>query len=1135
MHNLLKRFFLGSLLGTVGGLSLLVLPCSAQSYFVNRTSFTTGDNPVAAVAADFNGDGKLDLAVVNQGDNTVSIFLAKPDSTFAPKVDYPVGTSPMAIVAADFKGDGKMDLAVVNSTSNTVSILMGNGDGTFAPQTIVPVGGAPVGIVAEDFNSDGKIDLAVASSDQNEVDILLGNGDGTFAGETPIPLGFTPLTLQGGDFNGDGKLDLVTVDYGQEVDVLLSKGDGTFTSNFSSFFISGGQATVYIAVGDFDGDGILDLLTVTDTEWQFLKGLGNGLFEAPTVVEMTFAGFSVADSPIVVADFNRDGKLDFVSGNAVMLGLGSGIAFRQAPFTCWGTSPLIAADFNGDGVPDLVYPGSVFLGSGDGTFGQTPNYTLTGLPPALSALGPAPAVVGDFNGDGKPDVAVFGAVNNAQSAIVVGLGNGDGTFQPPVSSPIKDATYTNLTVADFNGDGKMDIIAWATTISPTTTQYLDIFPGNGDGTFQTAIQVSPPANAGTSTLAVADFNGDHKPDLAVITQKIAAGSNPAYVQILLGQGGGNFATGQAISLLPSPPNDQVAPFDAENVFMLAADFNNDGKMDLAVADSGTVAVLLGNGDGTFQNPAFYNCGGQGCDMRNFAVGDLNGDGKLDLVASGVSGFSVFLGNGDGTFQTSILTPVSLTTDPWSQIYVGDFNGDGKLDVAFWNGVAYGNGDGTFQPPIFNGYAPVATLVADFNSDGIPDVMMVSQGPGQIPIMNELLSAPQISLDPVALKFPSVDVGGASASQDVTVTDIGNVPLKFTKVAASVGYAQTNTCGDQIAAGANCVVSVTFTPAGAGNQSGTLTLTDNLLSSPQAVALSGTGLAPTVGLAPGSVTFGGVSIGATSSPQMVTLSNTGNAPLDISSITTEGDFAQTNNCGTGLGMGASCTIAVTFTPTAVGSLTGHLNVTDSAPNSPQSISLTGSGPDFTLGPPSGSPTTASVSPGQSATFSLSLGSVGGLTQTVSFNCTGAPSEATCTVSPTSATPGSASPNNISVSVTTTAPSSSSPRSRPPAPVIPLFPGVRGLLMLILGLAAIAWGLVLRNQLRKRWQYKAVLIATGLLLSLSLAGCGGGGGGGGPVGPSNPGTPAGTYTLTVTGTTGSGSSLLTHTVSLTLTVT
>jgi hypothetical protein len=266
---------------------------------------------------------------------------------------------------------------------------------------------------------------------------------------------------------------------------------------------------------------------------------------------------------------------------------------------------------------------------------------------------------------------------------------------------------------------------------------------------------------------------------------------------------------------------------------------------------------------------------------------------------------------------------------------------------------------------------------------------------------------------------------------------------------------------------------------------------------------------------------------------VTLSNTGNLLLSISTISAAGDFAQTNNCGTGIAAGTSCTIRVTFTPTANGTRTGHLSVNDNAPDSPQTVALTGSGPDFTLAPHSGSSSTASVSAGQSVTYTLSLAGVGGFNQSVTLSCTGAPSEATCTVSPTSATAGS-SPSSVTVTVSTTASSSVAPRSHPVAPVPPKSPGISGLLMLALVLAAMAWGIVRTNwPSRTRMPPAWVLLAAGLLLVLALAGCGSGSGGG-PITPTNPGTPSGTYTLTVEGAAGSGSSALTHTVALTLTV-
>jgi hypothetical protein len=273
--------------------------------------------------------------------------------------------------------------------------------------------------------------------------------------------------------------------------------------------------------------------------------------------------------------------------------------------------------------------------------------------------------------------------------------------------------------------------------------------------------------------------------------------------------------------------------------------------------------------------------------------------------------------------------------------------------------------------------------------------------------------------------------------------------------------------------------------------------------------------------------------STSNLQPVTLSNTGNSALAVANIATAGNFAQTNNCGTSVTAGGSCTINVTFTPLAGGPLTGTLTVTDNSngtTGSTQTVSLSGTGQDFTLAVASGSSSSQNVSPGQAATYTLSAGGEGGFSQSVAFTCVGAPSESTCTVSPNPATVGN-SAATITVSVTTTAPSSIGPRFL----LGPRFHRPQALLMLALLLTGFActfskWRRVRANH----WQTALLPIAAGLLLTFLIAACGGGGGGGGGGGPTNPGTPAGTYTLTVTGKVGSGSTALSHNVTLTLNV-
>jgi hypothetical protein len=398
-------------------------------------------------------------------------------------------------------------------------------------------------------------------------------------------------------------------------------------------------------------------------------------------------------------------------------------------------------------------------------------------------------------------------------------------------------------------------------------------------------------------------------------------------------------------------------------------------------------------------------------------------------------------------------------------------------------------------------------------------------------------APGVNLSASALTFAAQLVGTTSWSQPVTLSNTGIAALTITGIATSANFGETNNCGSSLAASGSCTIYVTFSPTATGPLTGVLTITDNsngVAGSTQTVTLSGTGTAPLMSLSSPSLTFSAQMSGTTSAAQTVTLTNTGTGSLTFTAITVTGPFAIASSgttCSTSnpVAAAATCTVAVTFTPTAVGTASGSLSFTDNAPNSPQTVALSGAGQDFTLASASGSSTSASVAAGQPATYTLSVGGEEGLSGSVTFTCTGAPSEANCTVSPNPATAGT----NVTVTVTTTAASVSAPRSRPLPPVPPLSPGLRGLLMLALALAATAWAIGRRNQPGvSRWQSTMVLLASGLLLTLALAGCGGGGGSANVT--HNPGTPAGTYTLTVTGSTGSGSSALSHSVTLTLKV-
>src|SRR5438552_193239 len=285
IRQLSARTWLTMLLCMAGSLSLGTLRCYAgqeqralaattfgsdPSYLFGRADFATGKGSVAVVTADFNGDGKPDLATANQTDDTISILLGKPDGTFAAHVDYASGSGPSAIAVGDFGADGKLDLAVTNSTDNTVSILLGNGDGTFQSHVDYATGTKPSSVTSGDFNGDKKLDLAVASG--IGVSVLLGNGDGTFQAHVDYATGTGGLPPQDvfitsvitADFNSDGKLDLAVANAAPQADfmpgsvsILLGNGDGTFRAHVDTPVVS----PFSLATADDNGDGRLDVGT----------------------------------------------------------------------------------------------------------------------------------------------------------------------------------------------------------------------------------------------------------------------------------------------------------------------------------------------------------------------------------------------------------------------------------------------------------------------------------------------------------------------------------------------------------------------------------------------------------------------------------------------------------------------------------------------------------------------------------------------------------------------------------------------------------------------------------------------------------------------------------------------------------
>jgi hypothetical protein len=376
-----------------------------------------------------------------------------------------------------------------------------------------------------------------------------------------------------------------------------------------------------------------------------------------------------------------------------------------------------------------------------------------------------------------------------------------------------------------------------------------------------------------------------------------------------------------------------------------------------------------------------------------------------------------------------------------------------------------------------------------------------------------------TVTPAALTFPSTALGSTSVAQIVTVKNTGTVAMTVTGVTLTGAFAQTNTC-TSVPAGGTCTVSITSVPTVAGAQTGILTLNDNAQGNPQAVALTGMGIAGIASITPGSLTFAAATVGTASAAQTVTVTNTGNGPLTISGAVATGDFAISNNTCTSVAANATCTLQVKFTATTSGARTGTVTFTDSAENTPQVMNVNGSGIDFSVSSTGGS---ATVKAGATATYAITINPVGGSFSTaIALTCNGIPAFATCTVSPTSVTPGSTAP---SVTVTVKTAGTTAELRNPVKTQGPM------LAFWSMAQSMGIFGMLLLGGKRRSKKAKWLALAAVLMLSmLFVAGCGGGTSHTTTTTTASSATPAGTYHMVVIGT----SAGMEHFVDLTLTV-
>jgi hypothetical protein len=549
-------------------------------------------------------------------------------------------------------------------------------------------------MVKGDFDRDGRLDLAVLQGDGGSVSVLLGNGDGTFQRAQPYAALPGATWLAAGDVDGDGKLDLLAVTHGGGAAPILGNGDGTFrTAPTGRIYAPDGIST--IATGDFDGDGKLDVAFATrgmdDHGVVVTLGNGDGTFrEAGSVWRWRLRPTSVA-----FGDLDGDGKLDLVAGVAngsvVLTALGKGGGALGEPVPHAAPAGVVwAADLDGDGKADVITPTekgvTVLASRGDGSLRAARAVECDGRAHHLA--------VGDFNRDGVPDLAVTREIDGLWRGQMF-LGDGHGGLRAAGGFWVGDISIdTEIAAIDVNGDGNLDLVV---------ASGARVLLGNGDGSFRTNQRTMGPE---PDAVLTADFDGDGKLDLITYTPVQPGRIGLPSPTFLRGNGDGTFAKGRPI------------PIDGAVEAIAAVDLDGDGKPDLVVCTPGGLVLLAGKGDGTFAPARILDESGPKVAVT---AADVNGDGRIDLVVAhaGEEVSTVLLNMGDGTFRPAGRVPSS------GRIRVADLDGDGVPDLVVQGGmltVYRGRGDGTFERSRALCGRTSDVVLADLDGDGLPEVV-----------------------------------------------------------------------------------------------------------------------------------------------------------------------------------------------------------------------------------------------------------------------------------------------------------------------------------------------------------------------------------------------------------------------------
>ncbi len=656
-------------------------------------------SPTDQAPGDIDRDGDIDLVVVGIG-GSINVFEGNGDGTFLPAVTYDsMVHSPSRAKLGDFNGDLYPDLATFSNPygeTGQAALFLNAGDGTFLAPVLRTAQSAIAGVAVGDFNKDTNLDMAVTNQTSGTVSVFLGDGAGGLGTATSFSANSQPYAIAAGEFTGDSNLDLVVTNYSSSdttpwISVLPGNGTGGFSAPIAT---NGNGSGTYIRVGDVNHDGDLDIVVNHSYDSNLHLGNGNGTFQDPVDLGASDRTGSA------LADLNNDGHLDwavntegsnFVGTLNVRLGNGDGTfqpVVYQPSVGGSNVDNTSAADYDGDGYNDLsILDGLgsivVYLNDRTGWFPLPPWWDFSNYPYFLTS--------GDLNGDGSRDAVVSAGTTGRAYPF---LGDGAGDFTAVTSTAAGSYPYY-CTAADLDRDGYDDVVM------TSSAGGINVLYSSAAGTLSAPAYHS--TGSGVRQVAAADLDGDGWTDLVVANEYADT------VSVLLNDGNGDLI----------PAGDLEGWLGTYGVAV--GDFNLDGRPDVVSGGYDGVEIFMGNGSGSFRYGVTVST--DAYSVEYLTVADFNNDGRLDVAAAQYwDPIAILLGKGNGEF-VEVLTGEEVG----GGLQAADMDRDGNTDLIIPGfGVMPGNGDGTFATTLkylLRGGASAA-VVDDVNSDSYWDVLLL---------------------------------------------------------------------------------------------------------------------------------------------------------------------------------------------------------------------------------------------------------------------------------------------------------------------------------------------------------------------------------------------------------------------------